>query len=84
MEIFDALRDLVLFVQFKKREKHTWVVLLSILKVVLLRGFFLGFLNSTNGAKLCKASHIELCYREESCCLKLLFCLHYFVMEYEV
>ena len=30
----------------------------TLLKVTLLHGRFLGFLNCTNGTKLCKASHV--------------------------
>ena len=30
MHIYDALRDLVPFVQFKKREKHSWGVLILV------------------------------------------------------
>ena len=41
--VWDALRDLLLFVRFKKREKQPWV--------------FSGFLNYTNGTKMCKVSH---------------------------
>ena len=48
--ICEALRDLAPFVLFKKREKHTW-------KSVLHRCFS-RFLNSTNGAKSRKASHL--------------------------
>ena len=52
--ICNALRDLVPFLQFKKRENiHRGVIYL----VTLLHGRFLRFLNSTNVTKLCKASH---------------------------
>ena len=51
MCISDALRDLVSFIQFKKREKHP-------LKVTLLHGCFSHFLNCTNGTKSRKASHL--------------------------
>ena len=52
----DALRDLVPFVQFKKREKHPWTnVIFS--KVKLLHGCFSRFLNCKNGTKSCEASH---------------------------
>ena len=54
------MRDLLPFVQFKKREKQSWSVIFSKVagkvKVVLLHGCFLRFLNCTNGAKSCNAS----------------------------
>ena len=62
--MFGALRDLVPFVQFKKREKHPWksVTFSKVagfsLKVALLHWCFLRFLNCTIGIKLCKASNI--------------------------
>ena len=47
MNICDALRDLVPFVQFKKREKHPWTSVTfcrlktaTLLKVTLLDGCF--------------------------------------------
>ena len=47
LEIYSALRDFVQFVQFKKREKHTWRILtlskLQALKVTLLHGCFSRF-----------------------------------------
>ena len=46
----DALRDLVPFVQFKKREVT--------IKVTLLLGCFSRILNGTNSTKLRNASHI--------------------------
>ena len=46
--INDVLRNLVLFAQFKKREKHPWKNV-TLLKVTLLREYFLRFLNCTNG-----------------------------------
>ena len=48
-----ALRDLISFVQFKKREKH------PLLKVTLLHACFLHFLNRTNGTKSRRASHMQ-------------------------
>ena len=57
LDICDALHDLVLFVQFKKRGKHPWRnVTLSLkpatlLKVTLLHGCFSRFLNCINGTK---------------------------------
>ena len=53
MRICDALRDLVPFVQFKKREKRPWRSV-NLLKVTLLRGRFSRFsycTNVPNGAK---------------------------------
>ena len=52
----DALRDLVVFVQFKKREKHPWMSvtfnkIAGLLKVTPLHGYFSHFLNCTNGTK---------------------------------
>ena len=60
--ISDALQDLVPFVQFKKREKtHGGVLLLvkptTLLKVTLLHGCFLRFLNFTNRTNSRKTSH---------------------------
>ena len=59
--VCDALRDLVSFVQFKKREKHPWrsvtFSIVMLLKVTLLHGCFSPFLNFTNGTKPRKASH---------------------------
>ena len=40
--INDVLRNLVLFAQFKKREKHPWKNV-TLLKVTLLREFFYVF-----------------------------------------
>ena len=68
----DALRDLVSFVQFKKREKHPWrsvtfsKVAGSLLKVTLLHGCFSHFLNCTIGTESCKTSHVvELFFQSE-------------------
>ena len=51
----DALRDLVAFVQFKKREKHPRRSVnfkpATLLKLTHLHGFFSRFLNCTNGTK---------------------------------
>ena len=52
----DALRDLVPFEQFKKREKHPW----RSAKLTLVRGCFSRFLNCTNGTKSRNAPHINL------------------------
>ena len=56
--ICDALRDLVPFAQFKKREKHPLRSATLVLKVTLLHGCFSRFLNCTNCTKSRKASHI--------------------------
>ena len=63
-----ALRDLVPFLQFKKREKHPWRSVnfskavgfkpATLLKLTLLHGCFLSFLNCTNGTKSCNAPHV--------------------------
>ena len=60
------MRDLVPFVQFKKREKRPWrnvtfskVEPATLLIVTLLHWRFSRFLNCTNGTKLRKVSHIE-------------------------
>ena len=62
INIWDALRDLVPFVQFKKRENHAWRSVtfkpVTFLKVTLLYGCFLRLLNYTNGTKSRKASHM--------------------------
>ena len=64
----DALRDLVPFVQFKKREMHPWMSF-TFSKVTGFYNFtqtntppwvFYTFLNCTNGSKSLKASHIYL------------------------
>ena len=63
----DAFRDLVLFLLFEKREKHSWknntsLVIevawqpATLLKVKLLHGCFSCYFNSTDGTKSCKAS----------------------------
>ena len=67
--ICDALRDLVSFVQFKKRENtHGGVLLLvkleeaksaTLLKVTLLHGCFAHFLNYKNGTKTRKTSDMD-------------------------
>ena len=60
--IYDALRDLVPFVQLKKREKYSCSgVNLSkviLVKVTHLHGCFSRFSNSNNVTKLRKASHL--------------------------
>ena len=62
----DVLRNLVPFVQFKKREKHPWrgVTFSKVaLKVTLLHGCFSRFLNCTNGTKSRNASQISFVLR---------------------
>ena len=66
----DILRDLVLFVQFIKCEKHPWKsVILSkvagfypaaLLKVTILHGCFSRFLDCTNSTKLRNAPQIGI------------------------
>ena len=68
----DALRDLVPFSQFKKREKHPWRII-TLSKVAGFRlqlcekkhssmDVFHVSLNYTNGTKSCKASQTEIKY----------------------
>ena len=63
--ICDVLRDLVPFVQFKKREKHSWTSVepATLLKLTLLHGCFLRFLNCTNGTKSRNAPHMNYVYK---------------------
>ena len=66
--ICGALRDLVAFVQFKKREKHPWRNVnfskVAGLKLqALLHGCFSRFLNSTNATKSLNASQILMLQR---------------------
>ena len=65
--ICDALHDLVPFIQLKNvKNTHGGVLLLvkfqlkpvALLKETLFRRYFSRFLNSTNGTKLSKTSHI--------------------------
>ena len=55
--ICDVLRDLVSFVQIKKREKHTWRSV-TFNTVTLLHGYFSRFLIEQIGTKSRNASHI--------------------------
>ena len=59
--IYNALHDLVPFVQFKKREKHPWRSANfrknACLKITLLHGCFSRFLNCKNSSKSRNASH---------------------------
>ena len=64
-KIYDALRDLVLFVEFKIREKHPWrsvyfskVSDVSLQLVRFLHWYFLRFLDCTSCTKLRKTSHL--------------------------
>ena len=58
MVICDVLRDLVQFLQFKKREKHPRRVA-TLLKVSLLHGCFSHFSNCADCTKSCKESRIS-------------------------
>ena len=53
----DALRDLVPFVQFKKREKTY-----NFTKINTPPSCFSCFLNCLNGTKSCKPSYIICCH----------------------
>ena len=65
-----ALRDLVAFAQFNKREKHSWMSVnfskvtgwkpATLLKLTLLHRCFSRFLNCTNATKSHNAPHIIL------------------------
>ena len=67
--IGDAVRNLVLFVQSKKCEKHSWrsvtfsnaAGFATLLKLTLFHGCFPYFLNCTNGTESRKASHKTHC-----------------------
>ena len=52
----NALRDLVPFVQFQKREKHPWrsVTFSKVAGLTLIHGSFWRFLNCTNGTNRAK------------------------------
>ena len=64
--ICGALRDFLIFVQFRKREKHQWRSVnfswrlqpATLLKLTLLHGCFSRFSNSTNGTKSSNAPHM--------------------------
>ena len=64
--ICDALRDLVAFVPFKKREKHPWrsvtFTACNLLKVTILQGCFSRFLNCKNATKSRNAFHLLIVY----------------------
>ena len=66
--VWNALRNLALFVQFKDvKNTHGGVLVLvklQLLQVTLLDGCFWRFLCCTNGTKLCKTSHIILLLTE--------------------
>ena len=62
--ICDVLRDLVPFVQFKKREKHPWKSVIfsevaGLLKITFLHWCFSHVLNCANGIKSLKTSHMK-------------------------
>ena len=59
MNICGALRDLVPFVQLKKREKYPWRSVNFSLKLTFLHGCFSRFLNCTIGTKSRNALHLE-------------------------
>ena len=60
VKVYDVVRDLVPFLQLKKREKHPWrSVTFSKRKAMLLRGCLTCFLNFTNGTKLRNALYIS-------------------------
>ena len=54
----DPLRDLVLFVQFKKRKKHSRRSVIFSKVASLLHEYFSRFLNSTDGTKSRTVSNI--------------------------
>ena len=58
-KIFDALRNLLPFVQFKKREKHPW-------RSVTL--------NCTNGTKLRKTEHMKIWTSDRPISLLIILC----------
>ena len=74
--ICDALRDLVPFLQIKKREKHPWrrvtfskvagYQLATLLKVTLLHGCFSRFLNCINDTKSWKPPHVLITQQLQS------------------
>ena len=73
LRICGALRDLVLFAQFNKREKHPWRSVTfskpaTLLKVTLLHGCFSRFLNCTNSTKSFNAPHIFKQTAGKWCC----------------
>ena len=69
-----ALRYLIAFVEFKKREKHPWrsvnfSKVAGLLKLTLLHRCFSRFLNCANATKSRNASHIYV----QNCALHLLY-----------
>ena len=56
--ICDALRNLVAFVQFKKREKQPWRSINFRLKLTLPHGCFSHFFTCTNATKSRNAPHV--------------------------
>ena len=56
--IRDAFHDFVPFVQFKKRKRHPWRSVATLLKVAFLHVCFSRFLNCGNGINSRKASYI--------------------------
>ena len=67
LNIEDALRNFVPYVQFKKRENHPWgsdtfskiAEACNFAKIILLNGRFSRFLSCTNSTKLRRASYIQ-------------------------
>ena len=81
----DVLRDFVPFVQFEKREKHSWrIVTFSIacnlLKVTLLHVCFSRFLYYANGTKLRNASQQHLRHLNEASYTFLLYSSFLFLL----
>ena len=58
-----AFRDLVPFLQFKKREKHPWRSVVFSKVAVFSRGCFSCFLNCAHGTKSRNAPHMYLQFR---------------------
>ena len=56
--ICDALRDLIPFVQFKKREKHPWRSVNFSKVAGFLHGYFSRFLNCKHGTESRNAPHL--------------------------
>ena len=59
MDMCSTLRDLVPFVQFKKREEHPRRSV-NFTNLALLHGCFSRFLNCTNGTKSRNAPHVAI------------------------
>ena len=74
----DVLRNLVPFVQFKKREKHSWRSVnfskVARLKLTLLHGCFSRYLNCTSGTNSRNASQVLFFFKACSICRLLYLC----------